>query len=228
MGDAIRPVSVTDGGKMPPPFISIIVLAAGESSRMGQPKQLLPWEGTTLLQYQIEQAGLTSAGEVIVVLGDDDATYRKLIPARLGRVSRLIVIENEDYALGKTTSVKAGVRAADARAEAVMPWASDSPRTAALLDELMAAHAEGQAPITYPWHQGIEGHPGIFSLSLRDEILAISEATRGLRGVTERDPSRVRWVEFTDPLVVVNMNTQEDYERALRLTGQSTGPRQPR
>lgn len=210
-------------------FFTVILLAAGESSRMGQPKQLLPWMGTTLLQYQVDQLKQTVAQELIVVLGKDAPTYRRMLPLfrRSASGPRLVVMENKDYELGKTTSVKAGIAAADDRSEAVVPLASDSPRTAAVLDRLMACHAEGKAPITYPWHKGTEGHPGVFSLTLREELMGISETRRGLREVTERDPSRVRREEFEDPLVIVNLNTPQDYERALRLTGQAAAGESP-
>ncbi|MDA1096781.1 MAG: nucleotidyltransferase family protein [Chloroflexi bacterium] len=207
------------------PFTSVILLAAGESLRMGEPKQLLPWYGMPLLLYQVEEAGRTHADEVIVVLGQNANRYRQMLPPRLDG-PRLIVVENPDYELGKTTSVMAGIAASDPRAEAVVPLASDSPRTATFLDQLVAAHFAGGKPITYPWHRGIEGHPGVFSTTLRDELMAISEETKGIRGVTERDPTRVNRVEFDDPMVAVNMNRWEDYERALRLTGQEVPERQ--
>jgi molybdenum cofactor cytidylyltransferase len=204
------------------PFISIVILAAGESSRMGQPKQTLPWEGTTLLQYQVQQAGRTQAREVIVVLGGEESDeYRRLLPVRL-EGPRLIVIENQDYSLGKTTSVKAGVRAIDSQSEHVVMLAADSPRPAAVLDRLMTEHVGRGSLITYPSYRGREGHPPVLSMALREEVMAISEERRGLREVAERDPARVLHVEFDDPLVIVNMNSPEDYERALRLTGQAT------
>ncbi len=173
-----------------------------------------------LLQYQVEESGKTRARQVIVVLGNDADEFRTVLPSRVER-AELVVIQNPDYGLGKTTSVKAGVRAMDGSVDAVVPMAGDSPRPAALLDRLVDAHVAGGKPITYPWHRGTEGHPGVFSMELGDELLTIDEATRGIRGVTERDPSRVNRVEFEDPLAIVNLNTWEDYERALRLTGQA-------
>ena len=59
------------------------------------------------------------------------------------------------------------------------------------------------------------------NVSLRSEIEGITEAKRGLREVTERDAGRVNRVEFTDPVVIINMNSPEDYERALAVTGQA-------
>ena len=206
-----------------PNTFSIILLAAGESSRMSRPKQTLPWHGLPLLRYQAEESGRTAARQVVVVLGSDADEYRALLPSRLDH-AELIVVDNPDYRLGKTTSVKVGVRAVDPSVDAVVPMAGDSPRPAPLLDQLAGAHFDGGKPITYPWHRDIEGHPGVFSMELRGELLAIDEATRGIRAVTERDPSRVNRVEFEDPLAAVNLNTWQDYERALRLTGQPPPP----
>ena len=205
-------------------FISLVILAAGSSSRMGRPKQTLPWMGQPLLTYQVEQAGLTRANEVIVVLGEDAADYRPLLPDALDRVPAYRVVENPDYELGKTTSVLTGLRAADPRATAWVFLAMDSPRPAPITDALLDAHESGGLPITYPWHGGIEGHPPIMSASLREEILGITEQKRGLREITERDAARVNRVEFADPIVIVNMNGPEDYERALVVTGQQAAP----
>ncbi len=187
---------------------------------MGRPKQSLPWLGLPLLRYQVIESGNTTADEVVVVLGNDAEEHRSLLPAKLER-ARLVVVENPDYTLGKTTSVKAGMAVVDKSVDAVVPMAGDSPRAADLLDELVEAHFEAGKSITYPWHRGTEGHPGVFSMGLRDELLAIDEATRGIRGVTERNPDRVNRVELDDPMSIVNLNTWEDYENALRLTGQS-------
>ena len=203
-----------------PRFVSLVVLAGGSSSRMGRPKQTLPWMGKPLLRWQVEQCGLSRADELIVVLGENAEDFRPLLPESVGRVPVYRIIENPDHALGKTTSVLAGLRAADERATDWIFLAMDAPRPAHITDELIEAHFAGGLPITYPWHGGIEGHPPVMNASLRSEIEGITEARRGLREVTERDAGRVNRVEFTDPVVIINMNSPEDYERALAVTGQ--------
>ena len=203
-----------------PRFVSLVVLAGGSSSRMGRPKQTLPWMGKPLLTWQVEQCGLSRADELIVVLGENAEDFRPLLPESVGRVPVYRIVENPDHALGKTTSVLAGLRAADERATDWMFLAMDAPRPAHTTDELVEAHFAGGLPITYPWHGGIEGHPPVMNASLRSEIEGITEARRGLREVTERDAGRVNRVEFTDPVVIINMNSPEDYERALAVTGQ--------
>ena len=205
-------------------FVSLVILAAGSSSRMGRPKQTLPWMGQPLLTYQVEQAGLTRANEVIIVLGENATDYQPLLPETLARVPGYRIIENPDHARGKTTSVLAGLRATDVRATDWIFLAMDTPRPAHITNELVKAHFAGSLPITYPWHGGIEGHPPIMSASLQDEILAITEERRGLREITERDAARVNRVEFSDPIVIVNMNSPADYERALAVTGQQGAP----
>ena len=186
---------------------------------MGRPKQTLPWFGLPLLRYQVVESGKTGAREVIVVLGNDADEFRAVLPDELER-AKLVVIHNPDYVLGKTTSVKAGVAAVDISVDAVIPMAGDSPRPADLLDQLADEHFKGGKLITYPWHRGIEGHPGMFSMEIRGELMGIEEATRGIRRVTEEDPNRVNRVEFENPLTAVNLNTWADYERALQMTGQ--------
>lgn len=202
-------------------FVSLVILAAGSSSRMGRPKQTLPWMGKDLLTYQVEQGGLSSVDELIIVLGEDAADYRPLLPKSLERVPVYKIIENKDYARGKTTSVLAGLAAADSRATDWIFLAMDAPKPAHITDMLVEAHHAGGLPITYPWHGGIEGHPPVMNSSLRSEIEAITEAKRGLREITERDLDRVNRVEFTDPIVIVNMNSPDDYDRALAATGQA-------
>ena len=207
-----------------PRFVSLVVLAGGSSSRMGRPKQTLPWMGKPLLTWQVEQCGLSCADELIVVLGENADDFRPLLPESIGRVPVYRIIENPDHALGKTTSVLAGLRAADERATDWIFLAMDAPRPAHITDELIEAHFAGGLPITYPWHGDIEGHPPVMNASLRSEIEGITEAKRGLREVTERDAGRVNRVEFTDPVAIINMNSPEDYERALVVTGQAESP----
>ena len=89
------------------PSVSAVLLAAGESTRMGRPKPLLSWEGTTLVQYQV--ASLQSGGvdEVCVVTGAGGEAVGPLLAHEAG----VRVVPNPDYRAGKTTSVRAGVRA---------------------------------------------------------------------------------------------------------------------
>ena len=194
--------------------LAVILLAAGESTRMKQPKQLLAWQGTTLLQYQVAQACGLEATEVIVVLGERAGDLRPLTAG----FPRARVIENDDYRSGKTSSIRAGLGAITSHAQAVMVLAVDQPRPAALLNTLVRQHLASGALISVPTYQGKRGHPPVFSTELMPDLLAISEERFGLREVLQRRESGIREVEIDSPLLLTNLNTDEDYQKALAMS----------
>ncbi len=204
-----------------PPLPAIILLAAGESSRMGQPKQLLPWRGLPLLAYQMRQAQATTAGEIIVVLGSNAAALRSIANAHAGPARTRIVV-NRRWRQGKTASIKAGLRALSRKPSAVMLLSVDQPRPRAILQRLLDAHAAAAAPrITVPAHRGAHGHPPVFTGSLLPDLLAVSEATLGLRAVLHRHRDALQAVPFRTALVVTNLNRAADYAAAFAAYGRS-------
>ena len=194
--------------------ISAILTAAGESTRMCRSKALLPWSGTTLVEYQI--ACLTDGGvsEVLVVLGhraEDITPYVRSAQARC--------VLNPLYRLGKTTSIRAGLREVDPDAGAILLLAVDQPRTSEIVSTVIRAHRERGALITSPRYQGHGGHPLMYSASLRKELEAISEESQGIREVFRTHREEVSEVDFDDPMVRLDLNTREDYRRARELFG---------
>ena len=156
------------------------------------------------------------------MLGERAAEYREpRLPARLDRVPVLRVVENLEYSEGKTSSVKAGLRAIDAASSTFVPLAVDSPRTAELLDAMIEAHLAGGRPVTYPVYDGRDGHPPLFDLALPRRASRDLRGARGLaRGEAARSHARAPRHVHRPPLVIVNMNTPEAYRHALELTGQ--------
>ena len=197
-----------------------VLLAAGESSRMGRPKQTLDWLGEPLVVYQTRQLLEAGVGQAVVVLGHKAATVRPLVEA--GEDPRVTVVVNPDYLEGKTTSIKLGLRSVGPGAGAILLLAADQPRPAALLRRLAEAHAVREAIISIPAHRGKHGHPPIFDASLLPELLRITEKGRGVREVIQRHSGAIHEVAVDDPLVLTNLNTREDYERALALA--TSGP----
>lgn len=191
--------------------ISAILTAAGESSRMGRPKPLLPWQGTTLVRYQIDSLIEAGVAEVVVVLGHDAET----VAGHLDRPEAGSVV-NHDYRQGKTTSILAGLRAVRPDASGILLLAVDQPRTRDIIATVIKAHVEGNALLTSPWYEGRGGHPLIFSSGLRGELESISEEQQGIREVFQAHRREVNVVEIDDPLVTLDINTPEDYEEAKR------------
>ena len=150
-----------------------VLLAAGESSRMGRPKQTLDWLGEPLAVYQTRQLLEAGVGQAVVVLGHEVSTVRPLVEAV--EDPRLTIVVNPDYREGKTSSIKAGLRAVGPGAASLLLLAADQPRPAALLRRLAEAHEDQGALISIPAYRGKHGHPPIFDASLLPELLRITE-----------------------------------------------------
>ena len=194
--------------------VSAILTAAGESTRMGRPKALLPWHGTTLVEYQIECLAAAGVSEVIVVLGHD----AELIAPSVNRPIARTVVNPDDH-LGKTTSIRAGLRAIRTDSEAVLLLAVDQPRTREIISTIVAAHRGGSYLITSPRYKGRGGHPLVFAASLRGELERISEEGQGIREVIRNHRDEVKEVEIDDPIIRLDLNTPEAYEEAKKRYG---------
>jgi molybdenum cofactor cytidylyltransferase len=195
-------------------LVGAVLLAAGESTRMGQLKALLPWEGRSLLRYQVDQLLASPVERVVVVLGHRAAELRPLLPAD----ARLQPVENPDYGSGKVGSIVAGVAALPAGGH-VMILGVDQPRPVGLIEPTIGRHLTSGAPVTVAGYAGRRGHPVLFAPALRAELLAIDEATEGLRALLARHSAGVRVYDTGSPLALVNLNRPEDYEAARRLAG---------
>lgn len=193
--------------------VGAILLAAGESRRMGQLKPLLPWLGTTLISYQLAQLKAAGIAPIVVVLGHES---RRVAPL-LEPFSDLILVENPHYQLGKASSIQIGLRTLPDHARSLMIHAVDQPRRAETLAALVSHHREGRALITVPTYQGRRGHPPVFSSRLREELSNVSEERQGLREILLRHAADIAEVEMDTPELLYNLNSPEDYRRALDL-----------
>ena len=190
-----------------------ILLAAGESTRMGRTKALLPWAGTTLIASQVRQLREGGASPVIVVLGADAEAIRPHVPA--GGT----VVVNEGYAEGRASSLRAGANALPDDAGPIIILSVDQPTRHELMRQLLDEHEWADALITVPSFERHRGHPVVLSGSLLGELRSASESDRGLRGILERHAAGVREVEVTSEVVRLDVNTPEEYEAALARYG---------
>ena len=127
-----------------------IILAAGESSRMGGPKGLLEWRGTTLLEYQMNSLLQGGCDKVVVVTGKYDAEMAPLLNDRPG----IIRAYNPKYLEGKTTSIKAGVRELPDDIHSIVLLAVDQPRPALVIEKVLKLHTDFGADVTSPGFEG--------------------------------------------------------------------------
>ncbi len=188
-----------------------ILLAAGESSRMGKPKALLPWRGTTLVEYQMNSLIQGGCSNVVAVTGKFDAEMAPMLRER----PSIIRAYNPKYIEGKTTSIKAGIWGLPDGVKSIVILAVDQPRPSWVIEETLRLHAESGADVTTPRHDGHGGHPLIFDASLRSELLAINEETQGVREIFRNPEINHHRIEFNSAIVHVDINTPEAYEKAL-------------
>ena len=194
-------------------YISAILLAAGLSTRMGRLKPLLPWMGSTLLEYQLRQLSFSPVDEIVLVLGHEAEklrTYAETVPD-------IRVVVNPSYKEGRSTSVVAGVKALGGRPSAILVLSVDQPRPAGVISQVIEAHQDGTAEITIPTFEGRRGHPTVFDGGLIEELKAISEEAQGLREVVSRDPERVHEAEVSSQVIYLDLNTPEDYRRGIEV-----------
>ena len=192
------------------PEVAAIILAAGESTRMGRPKQLLPWDGRTLIEWQIEQMLEAQVEDVIVVLGHEASTIGAAVE---GMRARIVV--NSRYEEGRASSVRCGAEALGPDAEAIVILSVDQPRPAWVTRRLIERWKETQAAIVTPTINGRHGHPTLLDASLRPELQTVTEAGLGLREITDRYASRTEPVSIANANLVFDLNTPSEYDAAL-------------
>jgi molybdenum cofactor cytidylyltransferase len=190
------------------PFEAIL-LAAGESRRMGYPKPLLKLGSRTFIEI-LAAAMLQSVARLIVVVGAHRDAVRGAIPAD----PRILVIENPDFFKGQLSSIKAALPQVGAEAAGALIHLADHPMVRA---ETFAAVVDSYwrvgKPIAIARHQGRRGHPVLFAREMFVELAAAPE-DQGARAVVAADPSRVAYVDVDDPGVLTDLDTPEDLERA--------------
>ena len=191
-----------------------LLLAAGDSRRMGRLKALLPWRDTSLIEHQIAVLRDAGVDRVIVVLGHQAERVKALVEGKEG----VTCVFNPDYLQGKTTSIKTGLKALEPDGPSVLVLLNvDQPRNTKTIRHLLRRHRAGRSPITIPTHRGKGGHPIILGPTLLDELRTIDEETLGVRAVVRRHESETQRVEMETPEVLWDLNTPGQYQSALQI-----------
>jgi molybdenum cofactor cytidylyltransferase len=187
-------------------FLTGLVLAAGSSKRLGQPKQLLPYRGTTLLGWTIAQAEASPAlDEVLVIVGHASETI--LANVTLGRTRS---VQNPEFGEGCAASYRNGLAAADLRAAGVMILLSDQPGVDTdAIGRVAAAWRSESSPITLASYQGVPGHPLLFDRQLFPDLAAL-HGDKAAWKLVDQHPEWVRAIEIGRPLPK-DVDTWADY-----------------
>ncbi len=188
-------------------MLSAILLAAGESKRMGKPKQLMPLGQSTLLEQAIDNLLGSSVDETIVVLGHK---AEEIVKAIANKPVKIVI--NPDYSQGMSTSIIAGLIMVDPRSQALMLAMGDQPLVASsTINQLIDAFNKNRKGIAVPTYRGRRGHPIIFDIKYKTELLMLKGDIGG-REIIHNHPNDVLMVAIDSESVISDIDTQEDYQ----------------
>ena len=212
------------------PIAAAVLLAGGESTRMRESmrgadgreiasKALLSWTGgEPLIAYQVRALDEAGYAPIVVVTGHEASVVAGALPGGLA----LRTVVNERYMEGRCSSIIAGVReAASLGPDALLVVSVDQPRATATYRMLREAWERDRPAIAVPALDGRAGHPPLFDAALVPDLLRVTEETEGLRQVMRDHAAGRVLVPTDDPLTLLNLNTRDEYEAALRVAGGS-------
>lgn len=187
---------------------AIVVLAAGKSSRLGSPKQLLVYKGKSLVLYAVEIALQTGLRPVIVVVGANAEVIKNELKGE-----QVQVVENEGWKEGMASSLRSGLTIAqqsEFHPDGVIFMVCDQPHVSvSLLGELVRVQAETGLPMVASSYEGHLGTPALFHKSLFAELMEL-KGEAGARKLIKRHENLVASVPF--PKGIVDIDTMADYE----------------
>jgi len=187
--------------------ISAVVLAAGESARMGRPKLSLEMRGKTILEHALSPIAEAGIRDVVVVFSEENERLKDRVP----KAYRVVI--NRHSKEGISTSLKAGVSAVDPRSQGVLFALGDQPFVdPAVYGALIQSHRRDLPLITCPVHEGKRGNPVLFDRRLWPELMKIEGDEGGKQIMAGLDPKGIDQVRVDGTGVLIDIDTPEEYE----------------
>ena len=192
-------------------FISGILLAAGLSTRMGEPKQLLPFGESTIVETVVDNMLGAKFDEAIVVVGHRAEAVQEQLGTR-----PIKIVFNPDYSDGMLTSAQAGIRARKVNGAFALMLVDQPFITSALINQVIEAYQETEKGIAVPSYNYKRGHPVIFDQKYASDILALGTESDGVRTLFKKYSADIHYVTVDTDDVLRDIDYREDYERALK------------
>ena len=191
------------------PNIGAVILAAGNSSRLGQPKQLLQFRGQTLVRRIVDAAHNAGCSPIVVVIGSD-----KDVVARELKRTNAIIVENEDWSDGMGTSIRSGVRRLidiAPNTETIALLVCDQPLVDSdTIEHLVALGEKTKKAIVASRYAGTLGVPALFDRSCAEELLALDDGS-GAKPIILSNHDRVAEFPFSEGQI--DIDTAADYDK---------------
>ena len=192
---------------------AILILAAGESKRLGEPKQLLPYKKTNLLAHAIEQVKSIERSEVFVVIG---AHFSDIFQSIRGQ--KITVLKNNNWEKGMGSSLSKGIEFIKKKGsfDRVLVTLSDLPLvTLSHYEELISLSKTSRKRIILTDYEDTSGVPAIFDKSLYNELSLLSD-DEGAKPVIKKYKKEV--IKLTSKTPYFDVDTKEEYQKLLKLS----------
>ncbi len=191
--------------------IAIIILAAGTSSRLGSPKQLLSYKGKNLLRHTVDEALETGCASVFVVLGANSELLRKELKDK-----PVSIVENTAWQEGMASSIRCGLETITStilRPDSIIFMVCDQPYvSSSLLLNLVNKKNETGMPIVASSYEDKAGTPALFHRSFYTTLMEL-KGDKGAGKLIADNPDKVATVSF--PEGITDIDTKEDYENLV-------------
>ena len=193
------------------PSVTAIILGAGESSRMGRPKLLLPFGDSTMIGTVINHVLASSVEKTIVVLGSNFDSHQEVI-----KDYPVEIVKNEQYREGMFSSVKCGLETVPDGTDAVMVLLGDQPMIQAEeMDQLIDYYRDSEKEIAIATHGNKRGHPILFGNKFVSELTGYpNEAS--LRDLLQKHPSEILEIKTGSDRILRDIDTENDYQFELK------------
>lgn len=190
-------------------MISAIILAAGESKRMGQPKMLLPWGNGTVLTHVIVVFREAGVEDIVVVTGGVKEQVEELV-AGFG----VRTVFNETFQTGEMlSSIQCGIRALMRQTQAALIGLGDQPQVqAGSVRKVCEAFLETRSKLVVPSYRMRRGHPWLAASPLWDDLLRL-EPPASPRDFLNAHAADIRYVNVDDPNILADLDTPEEYRK---------------
>lgn len=187
-----------------------MILAAGESRRMGRQKLLLPFKGKTIIETVIKKVIRSKAEKILVVIGSEKEKMEKKISDYPVKIAY-----NPDFRSGMLSSLQRGFKALPKNAEAVLIVLGDQPAlSSAVINKIIDAYKKTKKGIVLPVYRGERGHPVLIDVKYRQEVARL-DPDIGLRQLVYDQREDILEVKVTTPTILRDIDDERDYRKEL-------------